>query len=281
MSRALPCRLAAAVVLLLAFALGADRAALAKPAGNHVLSPADNNATVTADPGDIVTLALPPGSGFLWATVSSSNPAVAQPLTVGAPTATAIWNVQAAGVATITATGAPNCGSGCSSRPFLFRATIDAGGAGQSPVTSPAVSAGPTVAGISYPAGYNLIGVPTGTVLTVPAYTAYPGSDGAQSIAAGTPLVGGVGYWAIFAVATTVNLPAGSSSATVQAAAGQYTLVGNPSATGTATIQGADLVQRFDAALNVFLPASSLPPGGAVLAYSAAGGTLTVTASAP
>jgi hypothetical protein len=280
MSRAIPVRLAVAAVLLVV-ALGAVRLALAMPAANHVLSPADNNATITADIGDIITLALPAGAGFLWTTASSSNPAAVQPLTSGAPVQTAVWNVQAAGVVTITATGTPSCAGACSGRPIRFQATIDAGGAGQSAATLPAASAGPSVASVSYPAGYNLIGVPTGTVLTVPVYTDYPGNADTQTIPAGTPLTGGTGYWAIFAAATAVNLPAGSTSATVQAAAGQYTLVGNPSATAAATVQGADLLQQFNAALNVFLPVTTLAPGSAALAYSAAGGTLTVTAPTP
>ena len=189
-----------------------------------------------------------------------------------------VWQVQTVGVATITATGSPACSPNCSGYPFYFSATVDSGGAGQT--QSNTSSAGPTVATVSYPAGANLIGVPTGTVLQTTVYSL--DANGNQiPVPAGTPLTGGVGYWAYFAAPTTVNLPAGSTSATVQAPAGGYALVGNPSATANATIQGADLLQQFNAALQVFLPLYSLPPGSAALAYSANGGTLTVTAATP
>jgi hypothetical protein len=262
--------------VLLAFAFG--RSVLAAPRTGHTLTLADNNSTVTANPGDIITLTLPPASGYVLSAANSSNPSVVQALGSSVAASDLVWQVQSAGVATITATGSPACTPNCGGYPLYFTATVDSGGAGQVQTNAP--SAGPTVASVTYPAGANLIGVPSGTVLQTVVYS-LDGAGNQVPVPAGTPLVGGTGYWAYFAAPTTVNLPAGSTSATVQAPAGGYVLVGNPSATADASIRGADLLQQFNAALQVFLPLYSLPPGSAALAYSNNGGTITVSAATP
>ena len=276
MSRRFSLLLAVAGGLLAVLALA--HVAVAAPRTGHPLTPADNNSTVTVDPGDIITLTLPPASGYVLTGAGSSNPAVVQALGNSVAGSDLVWQVQSAGVATITATGTPACAPNCAGYPFYFSATVDSGGAGQPQTNAP--TAGPTVATVTYPAGANLIGVPTGTVLQTTVYS-LDANGNRVAVPAGTPLVGGTGYWAYFTQPTTVNLPSGSTSATVQAPAGGYVLVGNPSATANATIRGADLLQQFNAALQVFLPLYSLPPGSAALAYSASGGTLTVTAATP
>lgn len=267
-----------AVVAFAALVAGAAVVA-ARPAAEHLLTPADTGSTVQAEPGDIIVLNLPPSSGYLWTSVSSTDPTVAQPLAAGGPAAQAIWNINASGTALISATATPACVQVCSGQPILFTATVVSGNV--APPQSGAAPAQPAAAVVTFPAGYNLIGVPTGTVLPVTAYSLDPTTQQYVSVPAGTPLLGGTGYWAYFPQPTTVNLPAGAASVTVQVPPGSYVLVGNPSATASATITGADFVQVYDPRLQVYLPLHDLPPGSGALVYSVAGGTITISAAAP
>src|SRR5205823_1759093 len=135
--------------------------------------------------------------------------------------------------------------------------TITVGGATQ--------SAGGSV---TYQAGWNLTGVPSGTILALaasPLYTFQAGDTEYENVPTSSTLIGGRGYWAYFTVATTINLPGGSTTPlSITLPAGQYVMVGNPSANLSMTVSGADVVYTFSNAANDYAPAATtatLPPG--------------------
>lgn len=77
--------------------------------------------------------------------------------------------------------------------------------------------------------------------------------------------------------------PQGEGSITYQsgwnlvgAPAGQWVMLGNPSATQTLTVRGADAVFRFDPAANGYISTDSLAPGQGAWVLSSAGGTVTI-----
>lgn len=279
MRTSLPARLLFGAAIAFAAVVAGTTMATARPAAQHLLTPADTGSTVQTEPGDVIVLSLPPGAGYLWTSVSSTNPAVAQPLTSGGPAAQALWNIDAPGTAQISATATPSCAPSCGSQPILFTANVVSGNV--APPQGSATPAQPAATVITYPAGYNLIGVPSGTVLPVTAYSLDPATQQYVSIPAGTPLTGGTGYWAFFPQPTSVNLPAGATNVTVQVPPGSYAIVGNPSATASATITGADFMQIYDPRLHVYLPLHDLPPGSGAFVYSATGGTITISAATP
>lgn len=143
------------------------------------------------------------------------------------------------------------------------------------PPTSPVL---PGVSTASYAAGWNLVGVPTGTAPTgtsSPFYTLQPGASAYQTLPAGSTLQGGTGYWAYFSVPTTVSLT-GTSTGTlsVPVAPGQWAMVGNPF-NSTATVAGASVVLTFDAGSG-YVQTNQLNPGqGAFVASST--GSVTIT----
>jgi hypothetical protein len=93
------------------------------------------------------------------------------------------------------------------------------------------------------------------------------------------PAQAGVGYWAFFNSQTTVTLSGNTTLPfTVTAPAGQYIMIANPSATGTVTVSGADVVYTYDPtnAASPYSAVSTLQPGQGAWVYSAAGGTITM-----
>jgi PKD domain len=130
---------------------------------------------------------------------------------------------------------------------------------------------GPTV---TYGGGWNLIGVPDGTVLppTDGLYTYRNGSyQSASSTSAGT------GYWASFPNPTnSIILPdyVGNSKQ-VTLPAGQWTQIGNPYSV-PANVTGADIFYGYDPE-NGYRAVTQLSEGLGAWAYSASGGTATIS----
>lgn len=278
--------LAATIVLAVALLAAAPmHGAVARSDALHRLTLADSGSTVQAAVGDLVVADLVAGSGYSWTSATSSNPMVGTALTTGGSDLgnEVGWDIVGTGTATIEAIGAPGGRAGVAGASVHFTATIVVNGPGQA---GPAASAGATVSAgprVSYPAGYSLVGAPSGTTLPVDAYRLDPSSGNYIRVTAGTPLTAGVGYLAYFSSAASVPLASpGSAAAQVTLPGGSYALLGNPSATSPAAIAGADLVQVFNAALQVYLPQlEPVPPGGAALVYVSHDATVTISAAAP
>jgi hypothetical protein len=122
-------------------------------------------------------------------------------------------------------------------QPYLFRGsvTLTYNANTASPTTATAtLNAGlPPLGTASYPAGWNLVGVPEGTILTGavgPLYTLQAGDTSYETIPPGSPLHGGVGYWAYFPTPTSVTLnPAAHPWIPLSLPVQQWVMVGNPS----------------------------------------------------
>ncbi|HEY7294965.1 MAG TPA: hypothetical protein VH916_07970, partial [Dehalococcoidia bacterium] len=126
------------------------------------------------------------------------------------------------------------------------------------------------VSTVTYHAGWNLVGAPDGTRYAGadgPIYTLQPGDTAYEAFPAGTPAVGGAGYWAYFGVAHTVAVPDGLQFVTVQLPPGQWVLIGNPSGLRTVPVTGADALFTYDPGRG-YRAVSSLLPGQGALAYS-------------
>jgi hypothetical protein len=139
---------------------------------------------------------------------------------------------------------------------------------------------GSGAATITYLAGWNLVGAPTGTVFAQaanPLYTLTATSGGSYTPVPNTQgVTGGQGYWAYFTAPTTVSLSAsGTSALSVTAPAGRWVMVGNPSATRTVTVSGADQVYTYSPAAG-YVATTSLTPGQGAWVLSNAGGAITL-----
>ncbi len=151
--------------------------------------------------------------------------------------------------------------------------TITAAAASPTPVTA----SGPTV---TYQPGWNLVGAPAGTTYTQasgPLYTFPAGAAAYVSNPNTQGVVAGQGYWAFFNQSTTVSLSGtNSDTGSVSAPAGQYVMIGNPSATQTLSVSGADAIFTFDTGANNYTAVTSLAPGQGAWVLSNAGGTITL-----
>lgn len=132
---------------------------------------------------------------------------------------------------------------------------------------------------ILYQPGLQLIAGPSGTVVSGVSgslYTLDANTDQFVAVDPSKPLQSGAGYFATFTDLTNVRLaPDDGAPVTVQAPAGRWLLVGNPSDYNDATVQGADLVYGFDPQAG-YVQESTLPPGQGALVYSDAGGAIVV-----
>jgi len=108
---------------------------------------------------------------------------------------------------------------------------------------------------VTFGAGYNMIGVPSGTAVSADSVLAFDtAANNYTQLGSGDSLSGGRGYWAYFSADTPVTLPAGSNaSITVAASAGKWQLIGNPSGTTPALVTGADEVFAFDAVAGQYM----------------------------
>jgi hypothetical protein len=140
---------------------------------------------------------------------------------------------------------------------------------------------------VTFGAGYNMIGVPSGTAVSADSVLAFDtAANSYTQLGSGDSLSGGRGYWAYFSADTPVTLPAGSNaSITVAASAGKWQLIGNPSGTTLALVTGAAEVFAFDAVAGQYMGVTTLQPGQGAWALSPTGGSITIdaggTAAAP
>jgi len=130
---------------------------------------------------------------------------------------------------------------------------------------------------VTFSAGYNMIGVPSGTAVNADSVLAFDtAANSYTQLGSGDSLSGGRGYWAYFSGDIPVTLPAGSNaSITVAASAGKWQLIGNPSGTTPALVTGADEVFAFDAVAGQYMAVTSLQPGQGAWALSRSGGSIT------
>jgi IPT/TIG domain len=130
---------------------------------------------------------------------------------------------------------------------------------------------------VTYFAGWNIVGGPTGTIIsgsTGPLYTYQAGNTAYQTIPPGSPLTQPQGYWAYFQVPMSGTIPAiAPQTLTVSLPASQWIMIGNPGNT-TATITGADVVYIYDGAQ--YQAVTTLTPGQGAWAISVAGGVATI-----
>jgi PKD repeat protein len=156
----------------------------------------------------------------------------------------------------------------------------DTSGASAATSTNITVTSGlPQGVTVNLPSGWNLVGGPTGAIVSGnsgPLYTFQAGDTAYQSVPSGTALRAGFGYWAYFATGGTITLPTTSPQVlNTQLPRGQYIMIANPGNTGAA-VSGADSVVIFDPASNSYLPATSLAPGQGAWAISVGGGTVSI-----
>ncbi len=141
--------------------------------------------------------------------------------------------------------------------------------------TPHARAAGQTV---HYAAGWHLVAAPSGSDLGAQPGSLYaygPASAGYQPIAP-ADTIGGRGYWAYFGTDTDVTLDATPATYTrLLLPADHFAIIGNPSATQTLPISGADVAFSYDT-LRGYTPVSELAPGQAAFVLSAAAADVTV-----
>lgn len=134
---------------------------------------------------------------------------------------------------------------------------------------------------VTYPAGYNIVAGPAGTVFSQASvlYTFQAGDTNYENPPTTQPVQAGLGYFAYFPSSTTVTLSGNTTLPfTVTAPAGQYIMIGNPSATQTVTISGADIAYAFDPTnpSNPYSATTTLKPGQGAFVFSNAGGAITL-----
>lgn len=131
---------------------------------------------------------------------------------------------------------------------------------------------------VTYQGGWNLVGGPTGTMLTGISgalYTFQANDTNYETFSTSTPIQAPQGFWAFFSATTTVTLPTVSAQRlTVPLPANHFIMVGNPGDT-LATINGMDFAYTYSPSTGYVL-ATTLNPGQGAWVFSARGGTLTI-----
>lgn len=140
---------------------------------------------------------------------------------------------------------------------------------------------------ITFMQGWNMVGGIGGGVGTPlqgvdgPLYTFDPEQSTYVAVDPASPLRADTGYWAYFDAPTTDVASASMPlPVTVQAPAGKWIMIGNPSAVASAEVSGADAVLIYDAAAG-YQPSFTLAPGQGAWAYSAVGSEITITPESP
>jgi hypothetical protein len=137
------------------------------------------------------------------------------------------------------------------------------------------------LAAVQYPSGWNLVSGPEGSHLSGASgsiYSQQPGDLGYESFPADAALKGGWAYWAFFPNGGGLVAAPGQTSYSVTLQPGAYAMIGDPSATGDATVTGADLIQTYDPVTGWHV-ANTIPAGKG--AFVLAQGTISLTAAAP
>lgn len=138
---------------------------------------------------------------------------------------------------------------------------------------------------LTYGAGWNLVGAPAGTSFAQaggPLYTFQAGDSNYRSSQNTQGVDAGEGYWVYFNAPRPVALSgAGTTSASIPAPAGQWVLIGNPSAAASAQVSGAAFVLTYDPSSGNYSESQVLAPGQGAWALSLDGGTITLSAASP
>jgi PKD repeat protein len=147
------------------------------------------------------------------------------------------------------------------------------------PAAVPPIAAGAPV--VRYAAGWNLVAGPAGTSFPQALgllYTWQPGDTTYESLGPTAGVQSGAGYWAYFPQAASVSLTGVSSdTAIINLSPGEVVLAGNPSATATVTIRGADSAMTYDPANRSYRSVQTLAPGAAAWISVGAGGAVTLS----
>jgi hypothetical protein len=127
----------------------------------------------------------------------------------------------------------------------------------------------PTLTGtpVTYAAGYNMVGGPTGMSLA-PAEVAYYFSNGAYGALSGRTATACQGYFAYFSTRLNLTVPAGSTgpTQTCHLTAG-WNLLGNPFS-GSAQLPAGLTGYYWDPGSASYLQLNTIPQGGAVYVYA-------------
>ena len=127
-------------------------------------------------------------------------------------------------------------------------------------------------------AGWNLIADPGGIVTTSPAYTLQQTDQNYETLAPGQPMAAGLGYWVPSNTYAGLPLGAGQPKATINAPAGQFVMVGDPSGIFPASVSGADELWGYDPRNQwIQLDPTILFPGQGAFAKSYDGGQILLT----
>lgn len=114
-----------------------------------------------------------------------------------------------------------------------------------------------------YPAGWNLVAGPEGSTVSGAIdslYTMQPGDAAYERLPVSSPLHAGQGYWAYFPNGGGLQAMPGLAGSVLALVPGQFSLIGNPSASRTMFVDGADM-------LIIYVPgrgyqsATAIPPG--------------------
>ena len=120
---------------------------------------------------------------------------------------------------------------------------------------------------VTYKAGYNLVAGPRGTSFSAagsPLYTYFPGDTTYETFDSSQPVYNGYGYWSYFARDTTVQLKGGNNQfLSVDAAPGQWFMIGNDNGTTPMRVLGATAVQTYDPVSGQYSQGTTLQPGQA------------------
>jgi len=151
--------------------------------------------------------------------------------------------------------------------------------------TSPTTGASqPSTTGIpvTYQQGWNLVAGNTAVTLSnvTDGPLSYVASQGTYQSVDPSQMQNGVGYWVYFSTTTTVNIPTTTptTEASVPLPAGQFVMIAD-STSGQVTVGGADVVDVYNAATQTWSQSTTLNPGQAAFAYSAAGATASFTST--
>ncbi|MGI8551840.1 MAG: PKD domain-containing protein [Dehalococcoidia bacterium] len=133
---------------------------------------------------------------------------------------------------------------------------------------------------VSYPAGWNLVSGPEGTMprnVAAGPFTFRSTDTAYESLPTRSALQPGAGYWVYFSTATTLTLPfTGPQRLTIQLQAGDVRLIGNPG-TAPATLGGSGFSALiWDPVSSSYRSVASLLPGQGAWVESADGGSVTI-----
>ena len=190
-----------------------------------------------------------------------------------------------------------NANCGCAANPGPITQTVVFQNAALGPASTPAPASTPTAtpaAGptVTYPAGWNLVGGPSGDALAgaaLPIYTFQATDTNYESITSNV-IQAPDGYWAYFTGSTTITLPVVSGTTqSVTLPSNHEIMVGNPF-DKSATLSGSTSptwVLTFNTQANTFgswTRADSgqtvqLAAGQGAFVFAAGGGTLTITST--